>query len=213
MNNDLVKLKVVGITSNQIENGMYALVLEDVDGSKRIPIVIGYNEAQSIECMLQKITTPRPLMHDFTADILNTFNISIVKAIIKKLENGTFTADVYFEKDGDIHILDARSSDAIALAMRVNAPVYTSRELLDECGIDRDTFAPRYLHGASRQSIPARQAINRVMNPKESQFKRESEADLLLLLDKAVKNEDYEKAGEIKMELDRRHGKMENPSA
>ncbi|MDE6561915.1 MAG: bifunctional nuclease family protein [Muribaculaceae bacterium] len=204
MENELVRLKVVGITYNQIENGMYAMVLEEEDGNHRLPIIIGYNEAQSIECLLQKIKTPRPLTHEFTSEILDSFGIDIESVVIKQLENGIFTADVALRKGEEFHVLDARSSDAIALAMRAGAPIFTSRDLIDKCGVERDSFASRQLHASSRQSIPVRTAIERVKNPNTSPYSDESLESLKRMMDKAVKNEDYEKAGEIKMEIDRR---------
>ncbi len=204
MQNELVLLNVVGITYNQIENGMYAMVLEEEDGNRRLPIIIGYNEAQSIECLLQKIKTPRPLTHEFTSEILDSFGIAIETVVIKQLENGIFTADVTLKKGEDIKTLDARSSDAIALAMRGNAPIFTSMALLEKCGIERDSFASRQLHASSRQSIPVRTAIERVKNPNASPYADESIDSLKRMMEKAVKNEDYEKAGDIKLEIERR---------
>lgn len=204
MDNELVRLKIVGITYNQIENGMYAMVLEESDGNIRLPIIIGYNEAQSIECMLQKIKTPRPLTHEFASEILKSFDINIESVVIKQLENGIFTADVTLRQGDLSRVIDARSSDAIALAMRADAPIFTSRELLEKCGIDRDSFTPRNLHVSSRQSIPAQKAIERVKNPEASPFENESIDSLKRMMEKAVKEEDYEKAGEIKMEIDKR---------
>lgn len=205
MEHELIRLKVVGITYNQIENGMYAMVLEEEDGGCRLPIIIGYNEAQSIECLLQKIKTPRPLTHEFTSEILSSFGIQIDSVEIKQLENGIFTADVVLSNNDTSKVLDARSSDAIALAMRSNAPIYTSRSLLDRCGIERDSFASRQLHASSRQSIPVRSAIERVKNPNASPYADESIDSLKRMMENAVENEDYEKAGEIKSEIDRRN--------
>lgn len=205
MENELVKLRIVGITYNQIENGMYAMVLEEEGGTLRLPIIIGYNEAQSIECLLQKITTPRPLTHEFASRILDSFGIRIDSVLIKQQSNGIFTADVTLSQGDESHMLDARSSDAIALAMRVDAPVYTTRSLLERCGIDRDSFSPKANHITSSQSIPARQAIERVRNTEGGKYSRESDDSLQALMIKAVEEEDYEKAGEIKAELDRRN--------
>lgn len=204
MEKELARLKVVGITYNQIENGMYAMVLEEAEGNRRLPIIIGYNEAQSIECLLQKIKTPRPLTHEFTSDILGSFGIRIESVVIKQLENGIFTADVTFRRDDEVHVIDARSSDAIALAMRSDAPIFTSKKLLDKCGIERDSFASRHLHASSRQSIPLRTAIERVKNPTGSAYVNDSMESLKHQMEKAVKQEDYEKAEDIKKEIDRR---------
>ncbi len=201
----MVRLKMVGITYNQIENGMYAMVLEEEDGGLRLPIIIGYNEAQSIECLLQKIKTPRPLTHEFTSEILNSFEIEIKSVVLKQLPNGIFTADVKMKQGEEIKVLDGRSSDAIALAMRANAPIFTSRSLLEKCGIERDAFSPRQLHAASRQSIPVRTAIERVKNPIGNSYAKESLESLQRMMDIAVEAEDYEKAEDIKKEIDKRH--------
>lgn len=205
MENELVRLKIVGITYNQIENGMYAMVLEEQDGSLRLPIIIGYNEAQSIECMLQKIQTPRPLTHDFTSEILGSFDIDMESVLIKQLDNGIFTADVSFRQGEIIRVIDARSSDAIALAMRMGAPIFTTRALLQKSGIDKDSFAPKTIYNSSRQSIPVKKAIERVRNTEVSPYANESLKSLKRMMDEAVRVEDYEKAGEIKLEIERRH--------
>lgn len=205
MENELVRLRIVGITYNQIENGMYAMVLEEEGGTLRLPIIIGYNEAQSIECMLQKIKTPRPLTHELASEILGSFDIVMESVVIKQLENGIFTADVSLRQGDRWQVLDARSSDAIALAMRTGAPVFTTNELLKRCGIDRDSFTPRNLHVSSRQSIPARKAIERVKNSDSSPYEGVSLDSLRRMMEEAVRTEDYEKAGEIKLEIERRH--------
>lgn len=205
MENELVRLRIVGITYNQIENGMYAMVLEEEEGTLRLPIIIGYNEAQAIECMLQKIKTPRPLTHEFTSEILGEFGIEMESVVIKQLDNGIFTADVTLRQEGRVRLLDARSSDAIALAMRMHAPVFTSRALLEKCGIDRESLAPRAIYSATRQSIPAKKAIERVRKSEASPYEDESMDSLKRMMEEAVRKEDYEKAGEIKLEIDRRH--------
>lgn len=204
MDNSLVRLNVVGITYNQIENGMYAMVLEDEFGERRLPIIIGYNEAQSIECILQKIKTPRPLTHEFASEIINSFGIEIESVFIKQLENGIFAADVTFKLGQEMHVLDARSSDAIALAMRMKAPVFTSKSLLEKCGFEKKSFAPKQLHSSLRQSIPVKTAIERVKNPNESPFANDSIQRLKQLMEEAVAKEDYERAEEIKLEIERR---------
>ncbi|MDE6695772.1 MAG: bifunctional nuclease family protein [Muribaculaceae bacterium] len=210
MENELVRLNIVGITYNQIENGMYAMVLEDEDGRLRLPIIIGYNEAQSIECLLQKIKTPRPLTHEFTTEILDSFNIVIESVIIKQLDNGIFTGDVTLCKGSDRHVLDARSSDAIALAMRTNAPIYTAKSLLEKCGVEKDSMSTRNPNVSSRHSIPAQQAIERVKRPEVNKYDDTSEIELLTMMEQAVKEEDYEKAAEIKLEIEKRRGALES---
>lgn len=207
---DLLKLQIVGITYNQIENGMYALVLEEEDGNLRLPIIIGYNEAQSIECILQRITTPRPLTHEFIKRILESFSIEIDSVVIKHLDNGIFTADIKLKKGDEIHTLDSRSSDAIAIAIRTGAPIFISRQLMQKYGIEKESTTPTSNHFISNQSIPARQAVERVKNPVGSGLAGVSVENLEKLLNKAVDEEDYEKAGEIKDEIDRRLNKNAN---
>lgn len=200
MDTVFVPLQVIGITYSQIENGMYALVLEEIGGSLRIPIIVGYTEAQAIECLLQKIATPRPLTHEFIARAFESFEIKIRHVLIKQLPNSIFTADISLEKEDESHVIDARSSDAIALAMRTGAPIFTTRELLDSVGIEKDSISPRISH----QSIQARQAIARVSNTDSSPFANVSDDNLLRLMKKAVAQEDYEKADQIKSEIQRR---------
>ena len=129
------QLRLVGITYNQIDSGVYAVILEELNGGRRIPIVIGYNEAQAIECHLQKVRTPRPLTHDLLKTILDTFGLRLSCIDIHKLPSGVFAADLVMENsEGELHKTDARSSDAIAIAVRTGSPIYTTSEVLDECG-------------------------------------------------------------------------------
>lgn len=133
------RLKLLGITYNQIESGVYAVILEEVGGDRRIPIVIGYAEAQAIECKLQEVKTPRPLTHDLMKTVLDSFELKLHAVEIYKLPSGVFAADLLIEgPDGDLRRIDSRSSDALALAIRTNSPIYTTAEVLEESG-----FRPR----------------------------------------------------------------------
>lgn len=133
------QLRLVGITYNQIESGVYAVILEEMNGKRRIPIVIGYPEAQAIECHLQQVHTPRPLTHDLIRTLLETFNLRLSCIDIKKLPNGVFAADLVLEgPDGDLRKIDSRSSDALAIAVRTGSPIYTTSDVLEESG-----FLPR----------------------------------------------------------------------
>ena len=130
------RLELIGITYNQIESGVYALILQQAGASRRIPIIIGFPEAQAIECKLQEIKTPRPLTHDTMMASLQAFGLTLKEVEIKKLPNGVFAADLHITNGIDEKIIDARSSDAVALAIRVGAPIYTSEEVLLESGFD-----------------------------------------------------------------------------
>jgi len=193
------RLELVGITYNQIESGVYALILQQAGGTRRIPIIIGFPEAQAIECKLQEVATPRPLTHDTMVATLAAFGISLIEVNIRKLPNGVFAADLLFSDGNMEKVVDSRSSDAVALAIRVGAPIYTSDAVLRESGFDPDEISgdkdnePKYVYPSVVKNGSSKSDLNKLS---ESQL---SEAML-----KAAENENYEEAGRIKAELDRR---------
>lgn len=129
-----VKLKIVGISYSQIRSGAYALILAEENGLYHIPIVIGASEAQSIAIKMEKINMPRPLTHDLITNISQAFGIKLTEIFIYKFEDGIFYSELTFN-DGDRQIvIDARTSDAVALAIRTKAPIFTTREIIDETG-------------------------------------------------------------------------------
>lgn len=193
---DSVELKLLGITYNQIESGVYALILEEPVGKKRLAIVIGYPEAQSIECHLQNVRTPRPLTHDLMATLLSSLEARLLRVDIGHLPSGPYTGKLSLENIyGEIKELDARSSDAIALAIRVGAPIFTSRALLEEKG-----YSPT-----------ADTEKNDIVSNESSDFKwnKYSDVQLLKLIEQYVGDENYEAAAEIKIELERRKNKKD----
>ncbi|MCH5237629.1 MAG: bifunctional nuclease family protein [Muribaculaceae bacterium] len=198
---NIYKLELIGITYNQIESGVYALILQQVGTTRRIPIIIGFPEAQAIECKLQEIKTPRPLTHDTMISSLSSFGIRLEKVMIKKQENGVFAADLFFTDGVNERIVDARSSDAVALAIRVNAPIYTTESVLLESGFDsKDKRAPR-------QSDRMESSRRMVVKPSSGNNKYESMTlqQLSEAMMKASEAEDYEEAARIKSEIDRRN--------
>ncbi len=189
-------MKLVGITYNQVESGVYALILQEEEGDRRLPIIIGYPEAQSIECRLQEVKTPRPLTHDLFLNTLGEFGIDLREVWIHQLPNGVFAADLTFESPrGEIRIVDSRSSDAIALAIRCDAIIYTSEALLQEAGITP---------GKDRKESRESREPEKETQSRKKDYAAVSDDGLKKLLAKAVENENYEEAGEIKKELDRR---------
>ncbi len=195
-----IPLQLIGITYNQVESGVYALILQEEDGLRRLPIIIGYPEAQAIECKLQEVKTPRPLTHDLFLSALSQFEIDLLEVRIHRLPNGVFAADMIFQGPrGRIEEIDARSSDAIALAIRAGAPIFTTEEVLREAGFtpgaDGDKNAES---GESGKRAPA-----------VSHYAAQSTEALERALERAVEKEDYEKAGEIKKELDKRNGSQQ----
>ena len=195
------RLQLVGITYNQIESGVYALILQQEGTTRRIPIIIGFPEAQAIECKLQEVDTPRPLTHDIMVSSLSAFGIELVEINIRKLENGVFAADLIFSDGKVTKVVDARSSDAVALAIRTGAPIYTSEEVLRESGFELNE--PK--QGGNEFNISAHHTFTRPASAKrEAGYKGMTAMQLKQAMKKAVENENYEEAAKIKAELENR---------
>lgn len=198
---DKVELRLVGITYNQIESGVYALLLEDRHTLRRLAIVIGYPEAQSIECHLQNIKTPRPLAHDVMVSLLESLNAHLAYIFIHKLPAGPYAASLHvIDEIGREVVVDSRSSDAIALAIRLKAPIFTSRELMETEGFTPDDKKAISPIAASRQAVKNRQEAQIAGNTIESM----SVDSLKQYIDECVKAEKYEEAAVAKRELEKR---------
>lgn len=203
----LVRLNIKGISYSQTQNGAYALILSEVDGERKLPIVIGAFEAQSIAIALEKeIKPPRPLTHDLFKNFADRFEIQVKQVIIHKLVDGVFFSSIICERDKIEEIIDARTSDAIALALRFNAPIFTYKNILEKAGI--------YLKVSPRKQPPPEddKAILEQLMTDDTESKKKttksyktySLKELNNLLDKAVDNEDYEKAALIRDEISKR---------
>ncbi len=130
-----VPLRVLGLSYREIKSGAYALILAEVGGPHYIPIVIGTAEAQSIAMRLEGIKPPRPITHDLFASFAHAFGIRLVEVFINKFEDGIFTSELLFvDPEGNTMTIDARTSDAIAIAMRAGAPINTTPEIIAETG-------------------------------------------------------------------------------
>lgn len=199
-----IKLNLIGITYNQIESGVYALILQQEGGTRRIPIIIGYPEAQAIECKLQDIKTPRPLTHDMATGILDGFNIKLREVLIRHLENGVFAADMILESEGKTVVLDSRSSDAIAMAIRTGAPIYTSEKVMEDAGFNPDDKKKKTSPVHISTQSPEAQARTTDVKTHAENIEDLSSDDLRRKLEQAVENEDYTEAARYKRELDRR---------
>ena len=199
----LVRLNIKGISYSQTQSGAYALVLSEVDGSRTLPIVIGAFEAQSIAIALEKeIKPPRPLTHDLFKSFADRFQIVIKQVIIHKLVDGVFYSSLICERDNIEEIIDTRTSDAIALATRFNAPIFTYENILDKAGIYlklRDELSE-----VSDKDVDLDELLEEVEPEKESSFSKDSLEQLNKKLEKAVQNEDYELAAKIRDEINKR---------
>ena len=192
----LVRLNIKGISYSQTQSGAYALVLSEVNGSRTLPIVIGAFEAQSIAIALEKeIKPPRPLTHDLFKTFADRFQIVIKQVIIHKLVDGVFYSSLICERDNIEEIIDTRTSDAIALATRFNAPIFTYENILDKAGIYlkiKDEFS------ATKQDLDIEDLIEEPKTTKKSKFSKDTLKQLNEKLDKAVLDEDYELAAKIR---------------
>lgn len=222
MNKKRYPLRLIGITYNQIESGVYAVILEEIGGNRRIPIVIGYPEAQAIECKLQEIRTPRPLTHDLMKSMMQTFGLKLRCVDIHKLPSGVFAANLVMESsDGELHKIDSRSSDAIALAIRCDAPIYTSADVLEESGFTpRGNAAPAPAPDTPGENpgLESFSNLEEFLNAEADNGEEVTEKELLDFLanfsDKEIEdkisefaaNEKYEVAARLKAVLARRKG-------
>lgn len=202
----LVKLTIKGISYSQTQNGAYALILNEEDGDRQLPIVIGAFEAQSIAIALEKeITPPRPLTHDLFKTIADKYEIVITQVIIHKLVDGVFYSSIVCERDALEEVIDARTSDAIALALRFNAPIFTYKNILDKAGIFLNKNKQE-LH--SNEEIDDNDILSEpeVYGEEEPQniYSKFSIQELHNMLEEAIQNEDYEKAALIKAEIDKK---------
>ena len=198
-----IKLRVQGLTNSQIQSGAYALILAEEDGVRRIPIIVGTSEAQSIAIALERITPPRPLTHDLFATFAQTFGVRLCEVFIYKFEDGVFYSELLFE-DGIKQIrLDSRTSDAIAIALRVKCDIYTTPEIVPECGVVLENSAEE--KDKDDDSILA-------LEPEEIHDETKLKKWLSLLdvdelsdrLDEAIADENYEYAKMYKDEIRRR---------
>ena len=204
----LVKLTIKGISYSQTQNGAYALILNEVDGDRKLPIVIGAFEAQSIAIALEKeIKPPRPLTHDLFKSFADRFDIVVKQVIIHKLVDGVFFSSIICERDKIEEIIDARTSDAIALALRFSASIFTYKNILDKAGIYLKTN-PSEKEGSVENddvlSHPETFGFEEESNVAGGTYSKHSLSELNDLLNEAVENEDYEKAAKIRDEISRR---------
>ncbi len=192
-----VRLEIVGLSYSQTQSGAYALVLGESAGSRRLPIIIGGFEAQAIAIELEKMKPTRPLTHDLFKSFAETFNINVIEILIYNLVEGIFYAKLICT-DGtkDIEI-DARTSDAIAIAVRFNCPIFTYEFILESSGIVLDDATIPSLS----QFSDSTQDDN---VDSENEFKTKSSEELKKMLESALDNEQYEMASKIRDEINTR---------
>ena len=197
---NLVQLLINGISYSQTQNGAYALILSEIEGERKLPIVIGTNEAQSIAIAIEKeIKPPRPLTHDLFKNFCIRFDIKIKQVIIHKLVDGVFYSSVICERDGVEEVIDSRSSDAIALAIRFEAPIYTYENILEKAGV-----VIKVEKEVDDKSLLKELFTDENSEIENSNLGEKTVKELEELLKNAVKNENYESAAKIRDEISKR---------
>lgn len=195
-----VQLEIIGLSFSQTQSGAYALVLGEMNGKRRLPIIIGGFEAQAIAIEMENIIPTRPLTHDLFKSLAQGFNIDIKEVIIYNLVEGVFYARIICTNGENEIEIDARTSDAIALAVRFKCPVYTYEFILSQAGVilEEGSLAKE------KDEIELEEEM--VSPPSDSDFSTKSEKELNKMLQDALEQEDYEKASKIRDELNKRRG-------
>ncbi len=203
----LVRLNIKGISYSQTQNGAYALILSEVDGDRKLPIVIGAFEAQSIAIALEKeIMPPRPLTHDLFKNFSDRFQIVVKQVIIHKLVDGVFYSSIICEREGIEEIIDARTSDAIALALRFKAPIFTYKGILEKAGIFLKSGKKKQKNTDEEEIIDELLLSDDAESTKTDtdDFVDIALEELNEMLKNAVNNEDYEQAAKVRDEISKR---------
>lgn len=195
MNEDRVKLRVMGLSYSQLQSGAFALILAQVDGPYRIPVVIGAPEAQSIAIKLEGITPPRPMTHDLFTSFSHAFGIKLQEVFIYKFEDGIFSSELTFTNGERTIVLDSRTSDAVAIAMRAKAPIYTTPGILTETGF--------IMNDDDNSNVVTPSETDTPQEPKIENYAIE---ELERTLTHLIEAENYEEAARIKALIDKKRG-------
>lgn len=197
---DRIKLTVMGISYSQLQQGAYALILAQEDGPIRIPVVIGPAEAQSIAIRMEHITPPRPMTHDLFTSFAHAFGVKLKEVFIYKFEDGIFSSELTFSDGERTVVLDSRTSDAIAIAMRTRSPIYTTRAILEETGFVLDQQSEEQ----ARDTAPTEEVRD---EPRpENMAVEELERTISRLID----NDEFEEAARIQAILDHKLADRDN---
>lgn len=190
-----IKLDITGIQYSQTQSGSYVLTLLEVGGRRKLPILIGGFEAQSIAVELEKMVPNRPLTHDLIKTFCKSFGVNVKEIVIYKFLEGVFYSKIICEKDGMLTEIDSRTSDAIAVGVRFNAPIYSYDEVLEEVDSNEGQ------ENVEEELFDEEEEVDTTM---ESELRNASKEELNFRLQEAIENEAYELASKIRDELNRR---------
>lgn len=193
MAEEKIKLEILGLSSSQSQSGSFALVLGEVDGNRRLPIIIGMFEAQAIAIEIEKIVPNRPMTHDLFKSFAHNFNFEVQEVYISDLKEGVFFARIICEHDGKIFEIDSRPSDAIAIGLRFGVSFFTNESILTEAGIVLTEEFEDEVESAT------------MTRPEKTKLEDMSYSELEKLLNEALEREDYEKAARIRDLLNKRN--------
>lgn len=207
-----VRLRVLGISYSQIQSGAYALILAQVDGPYRIPVVIGASEAQSIAIRMENIIPPRPMTHDLFVSFAHAFGVKLKEVMIYKFEDGIFSSELTFTDGERQVIIDSRTSDAIGIAMRTKAPIFTTPEILNETGfimeestVETDLDEQASEEGETHDDNPFEEEGISTSEPKMENYAIE---ELERTLERLIAEERYEEASKVSEILRRKRDNM-----
>jgi len=197
---DKLKLEILGLSSSQSQQGSFALVLGETDGNRRLPIIIGMFEAQAIAIEIEKIVPNRPMTHDLFRSFADSFHFEVKEIIISDLKEGVFFAKIVCTNGDDVLEIDARPSDAIAIGLRFNVEIFTYEPILSEAGI---VLTDEHEEEMSKLEKTKSKPVSN--KPFEEQLKDLSAERLKELLNQSLSKEDYERAAQIRDELNNRN--------
>lgn len=187
-----IRLNILGLSFSQTQDGAYVLILIEEEGERRIPIIIGGTEAQAIAIQLENMKAPRPLTHDLFLSFAQSYNIELTEVLIHRLQEGIFYSKIICKGGDKIVELDSRTSDAVALALRFDCPIYTTTEVLAKAGIviEFDKTSENKIH--------------MIDDTPPNDFSTFSIEELKKILELAIEDENYERASFVRDELNRR---------
>jgi bifunctional DNase/RNase len=189
-----IELEIIALSDGNSSTNSYAVVLGEKGGNRRLPVIIGAFEAQAIAIELEKMKPARPLTHDLFKNFADAFQLRLEEVVISDLKEGIFYSRLHCRNGSEYHDIDARTSDALALAVRFNCPIFTYEPILDTGGIVFD---------AEQEEKKSETLVN---DPNRAGgFDDKSDAELKKLMDEALLNENYEKAAKLRDELERRN--------
>ena len=190
--NQKVKLSILGISFSQVQAGAYALIFSEENGPRRLPIVIGTPEAQSIAIVMEKINPPRPLSHDLMVSVFLALNVELLEVFIYKFDEGAFFAELTLQQGEDQYKIDSRTSDGVALAIRTNAPIFTTEEIMKNMAVVFD------------EEGEEKTEMKDFLSNDDKDLSQLSIQTLNTMLEEALSKEDFEAAINLRDELNKR---------